>query len=75
MSKAAVLPGVMQPLEIRDDVEVEAPHANEVKVRMAASIPGGRSGRPMPCHSPTPRAACAGRTTPPPIQVVRARSG
>ena len=37
MGKAAVLTGVDQPLEIRDDVEVEAPHAGEVKVRMAAS--------------------------------------
>ena len=37
MVKAAVLIGVDQPLEIRDDVETEAPHAHEVKVRMAAS--------------------------------------
>ena len=37
MSKAAVMTGIDQPLEIRDDVEVEAPHAGEVKVRMAAS--------------------------------------
>lgn len=37
MVKAAVLPSVGQPLEIRDDIEVEAPHAGEVKVRMAAS--------------------------------------
>ena len=37
MSKAAVMTGIDQPLEIRDDVEVEAPRANEVKVRMAAS--------------------------------------
>jgi S-(hydroxymethyl)glutathione dehydrogenase/alcohol dehydrogenase len=37
MGKAAVLTGIDQPLEIRDDVETEAPHANEVKVRMAAS--------------------------------------
>jgi NDMA-dependent alcohol dehydrogenase len=37
MGKAAVLIGIDQPLEIRDDVEVEAPHAGEVKVRMAAS--------------------------------------
>ena len=35
--KAAVLPAVGQPLEIRDDVEVEAPRKGEVKVRMAAS--------------------------------------
>ncbi|HUQ40337.1 MAG TPA: Zn-dependent alcohol dehydrogenase [Acidimicrobiales bacterium] len=37
MAKAAVLTGVNQPLEIRDDVEVEAPRAGEVKVRMGAS--------------------------------------
>jgi NDMA-dependent alcohol dehydrogenase len=37
MGKAAVLVGIDQPLEIRDDVETEAPHAGEVKVRMAAS--------------------------------------
>jgi NDMA-dependent alcohol dehydrogenase len=37
MGKAAVMIGIDQPLEIRDDVEVEAPHAGEVKVRMAAS--------------------------------------
>jgi NDMA-dependent alcohol dehydrogenase len=36
-TKAAVLTGLMQPLEIRDDIEVEAPHANELKIRMAAS--------------------------------------
>lgn len=37
MAKAAVFVGIDQPLEIRDDVEVEAPHAGELKVRMAAS--------------------------------------
>jgi S-(hydroxymethyl)glutathione dehydrogenase / alcohol dehydrogenase len=37
MSKAAVLIGIDEPLEIRDDIEVDAPHAGEVKVRMAAS--------------------------------------
>src|SRR3954454_13070837 len=37
MTRAAVLPAVGQPLEIRDDITVEPPHANEVKVRMAAS--------------------------------------
>jgi S-(hydroxymethyl)glutathione dehydrogenase / alcohol dehydrogenase len=37
MAKAAVLTGIGQPLEIRDDVEIEAPRAGEVKVRMAAS--------------------------------------
>lgn len=36
MTKAAVLPGLMQPLEVRD-IEVEAPRAGEVKVRMGAS--------------------------------------
>jgi NDMA-dependent alcohol dehydrogenase len=36
MTKAAVIAGIDQPLEIRD-VEVEAPRAGEVKVRMAAS--------------------------------------
>jgi NDMA-dependent alcohol dehydrogenase len=37
MGKAAVMTGIDQPLEIRDDIEVEAPHAGELKVRMAAS--------------------------------------
>src|ERR1043166_6005119 len=37
MTRAAVLTAIGQPLEIRDDVEVEAPRAGEVKVRMAAS--------------------------------------
>ena len=37
MVKAAVMTGIDQPLEIRDDVEVESPHAGEVKVRLAAS--------------------------------------
>jgi Zn-dependent alcohol dehydrogenase len=37
VTKAAVLMGVGQPLEVRDDVEVEAPHAGEVLVRVAAS--------------------------------------
>jgi S-(hydroxymethyl)glutathione dehydrogenase/alcohol dehydrogenase len=36
MARAAVLPGLEQPLEIRD-VEVEAPRAGEVKVRLGAS--------------------------------------
>ncbi|TML92981.1 MAG: Zn-dependent alcohol dehydrogenase [Actinobacteria bacterium] len=35
--RAAVLPGMNQPLEVRDDVEIESPHAGEVKVRMGAS--------------------------------------
>src|SRR3954469_1986289 len=37
MTKAAVLTAIGQPLEIRDDVEVEAPRAGEVKIRMSAS--------------------------------------
>ena len=37
MVKAAVLTGTGLPLEIRDDVEVEAPHAGEVKIRFGAS--------------------------------------
>jgi S-(hydroxymethyl)glutathione dehydrogenase / alcohol dehydrogenase len=37
MVKAAVLTGLDQPLEIRDDVEVESPRAGEVKIRLGAS--------------------------------------
>ncbi|HUR78046.1 MAG TPA: Zn-dependent alcohol dehydrogenase [Acidimicrobiales bacterium] len=37
MAKAAVMVGQNQPLVIRSDVEVEAPHAHEVKIRMGAS--------------------------------------
>lgn len=37
MAKAAVMIGQNTPLEIRTDVEVEAPRANEVKIRMGAS--------------------------------------
>ena len=37
MAKAAVMTGVDQPLEIRTDVEVDSPHAGEVKVRLGAS--------------------------------------
>jgi S-(hydroxymethyl)glutathione dehydrogenase / alcohol dehydrogenase len=37
MVKAAVLAGVGQPLEIRDDVEVESPRAGEVRIRMGAA--------------------------------------
>ena len=37
MAKAAVYTMMDQPLEIRDDVEVEAPHAGELKIRMSAS--------------------------------------
>jgi NDMA-dependent alcohol dehydrogenase len=37
MAKAAVMTGIDQPLEIRDDVEVESPRAGEIKIRMGAS--------------------------------------
>jgi NDMA-dependent alcohol dehydrogenase len=37
MARAAVMTGIDQPLEIRDDIEVEAPRAGELKVRMSAS--------------------------------------
>jgi NDMA-dependent alcohol dehydrogenase len=37
MTKAAVLVGIDQPLEVRGDVEVERPHEGEVLVRLAAS--------------------------------------
>ncbi len=37
MVKAAVLAEVGQPLEIRNDIEVEAPRAGEVKIRYGAS--------------------------------------
>jgi NDMA-dependent alcohol dehydrogenase len=37
MAKAAVMTGIDQPLEIREDIEVESPHAGEIKVRMSAS--------------------------------------
>ncbi len=37
MAKAAVMIGQNLPLEIRTDVEVEAPRAKEVKIRMSAS--------------------------------------
>jgi len=37
MHRAAVLPAVGQPLEVRDDVEAEAPHPGEVKIKVAAS--------------------------------------
>jgi S-(hydroxymethyl)glutathione dehydrogenase / alcohol dehydrogenase len=37
MVKAAVLAGIGQPLEIRDDVEVEPPRAGEVMIRMGAA--------------------------------------
>ena len=37
MTRAAVLTEIGQPLEIHDDIEVEAPHAGEVQIRIAAS--------------------------------------
>ena len=37
MVRAAVLPAVGQPLEVRDDIEVDDPHPGEVQVRIAAS--------------------------------------
>ena len=37
MSKAAVYTTFNQPLEIRNDIEADEPHAGEVKIKMAAS--------------------------------------
>src|SRR5215211_9300981 len=37
MVRAAVMTGIDQPLEVRDDIEVEAPRAGEIKIRMGAS--------------------------------------
>ena len=37
MSKAAVHVGLEQPLEVRDDIEVQAPKAGELRIRIAAS--------------------------------------
>ena len=37
MSKAAVFTGVDTPLEIRDDIEVAAPAAGEVRIKLGAS--------------------------------------
>jgi S-(hydroxymethyl)glutathione dehydrogenase / alcohol dehydrogenase len=37
MTRAAVLTAIGQPLEIRDDVELDAPHAGEVRIRLGAS--------------------------------------
>jgi S-(hydroxymethyl)glutathione dehydrogenase / alcohol dehydrogenase len=37
MTKAAVLVGIGQPLDVRSDVEVDQPHQGEVRVRLAAS--------------------------------------
>jgi S-(hydroxymethyl)glutathione dehydrogenase/alcohol dehydrogenase len=57
MHRAAVLTGIGQPLEIRDDVEIEAPRAGEVKIRVAASgvchsdlsVQNGTIMSPLPC--------------------------
>jgi NDMA-dependent alcohol dehydrogenase len=35
--RAAVLPNILEPLEVRDDVEIEPPRAGEVRIRMGAS--------------------------------------
>ena len=56
MARAAVLHGVDQALTIRDDVEVEAPRAGEIRVRTAAcgvcrsdlSMQDGTTPVPMP---------------------------
>jgi S-(hydroxymethyl)glutathione dehydrogenase/alcohol dehydrogenase len=37
VTKAAVFTGIDQPLEIVDEIDIEEPHAGEVKVRMGAS--------------------------------------
>ncbi|HZQ87334.1 MAG TPA: Zn-dependent alcohol dehydrogenase [Acidimicrobiales bacterium] len=37
LARAAVLTGLDQPLEIRDDIQIDSPHAGEIKVRMGAS--------------------------------------
>ncbi|MBA3302877.1 MAG: Zn-dependent alcohol dehydrogenase [Acidimicrobiia bacterium] len=37
MTRAAVLSAIGQPLEIRDDIEVESPHAGEIRIRLGAS--------------------------------------
>lgn len=57
MHRAAVLTGIGNPLEIRDDVEIEAPRAGEVKIRVAASgvchsdlsVQNGTIMSPLPC--------------------------
>ena len=63
MTRAAVLPAVGQPLEIRDDIAVEAPRAGEVKVRMAAS---------GVCHSDL---SCQNGTLMTPVPVVLGHEG
>src|SRR5688500_135148 len=63
MGKAAVLTGLDQPLEIRDDVEVEAPRAGEVKIRLAnAGV----------CHSDL---SCQNGTIPIPTPAVLGHEG
>ena len=57
MHRAAVHTGIGTPLELRDDVEVEAPRAGEVKIRVAASgvchsdlsVQNGTIMSPLPC--------------------------
>jgi Zn-dependent alcohol dehydrogenase len=57
MHRAAVLTGIGNPLEIRDDVELEAPRTGEVKIRVAASgvchsdlsVQNGTIMSPLPC--------------------------
>jgi len=57
MHRAAVLTGIGNPLEIRDDVEIEAPRAGEIKIRVAASgvchsdlsVQNGTIMSPLPC--------------------------
>src|SRR5947207_5266786 len=63
VTRAAVLPAVGQPLEIRDDITVKAPHAGEVKVRMAAS---------GVCHSDL---SCQNGTLMTPVPVVLGHEG
>ncbi|MDQ3944716.1 MAG: Zn-dependent alcohol dehydrogenase [Actinomycetota bacterium] len=57
MHRAAVLTGIGNPLEIRDDVETAAPRTGEVKIRVAASgvchsdlsVQNGTIMSPLPC--------------------------
>jgi Zn-dependent alcohol dehydrogenase len=57
MHRAAVLTGIGNPLEIRTDVEAEAPRPGEVKIRVAASgvchsdlsVQNGTIMSPLPC--------------------------
>lgn len=54
MSRAAVLSGLMQALDIRDDVEVEPPRAHEMKIRLAASGVCGTDLSAQNGTAPTP---------------------